>query len=434
MTLTKQEIQELIDRSSDDDINTIRKNAEKVISDATGLFSYNKKFVKKYFYETWVRVIKGADVSWSTESSTLDFIINTLDFNESDWDELGEFIIKFHKSDIDSYGEISKIMGYSNKNVAFSRYMIKNHDIVRSTFSDLSHTIYSYNNRIESKNIDGLSSDELDKLGDALDIFPNGISMGVIFPDKDIIKRILKTPAKIIDYGLKSMHDIGKIYNSAPLEEVIDAIEYMLTIEFKRQHLAILNWFKGKKIILDDDDLLDRIVTKWNKPIQLLPALSKEKTIEYYGNLGESIIIKNTNLSIDEVVEIANSPNGKESLFGSRFFTDEEIAKYPHLFDPRNLKYGPSAYVSKETFKLLNKSAGTRQRYNTEYSDFKVIYRRHVNERYHLSDEEVMYLKEKTNCSNKEFIKSIDNVYTNREVLQADSKILLLGKFCANSQ
>ena len=416
MTLTKQEIQDLIDRSSDKDIADLYNSESFDVRTLKWKYTVNKKFIEKYFYKQ--TLIREANDTWVSILSSLSESVKKLDYDESDWGKHIKYALSLIIKGVYSGADITACIVLTNKNPAFVRYLIKNTEKFASIIGSINGNNYKYSNRLVRSTVYGLTSDELEQLVVALNVYnepPRERGIGVFIEDAPIIKTLFKSTPDIVQYSVQEGISLAGVYAESTKGEVISVIEYLLTKRPIMGYDKILNWFKSKKIILDDD-LVDRIVKKWDRPNELIPVLSKEKTIEYFSKLSPVSLIENDNLSIDEVMEIfRNNPKSNTSkvdLCGTRFFTDEEIAKYPHLFSAKTLKEKPSAYVSKETFKLLNKAAGTRQPYNNDLSNFeKIIINYYAdNDRNNvLNLQNILYLKEKTNCSNSEFISVLKN-------------------------
>ena len=77
-----------------------------------------------------------------------------------------------------------------------------------------------------------------------------------------------------------------------------------------------------------------------------------------------------------------------------RFFTEEEIAANPNLFDPEYVKDSGKSYVSRETFKILNKQFNKRKQYGEGLDDFLTIIRKYSYET--MTIKTIKYLVEKT--------------------------------------
>ena len=106
-------------------------------------------------------------------------------------------------------------------------------------------------------------------------------------------------------------------------------------------------------------------------------------------------------------------------------FTEEEIAANPHFFDPRVLNSRVCAFVSPDTFKLLNKTWGLRLKYNDELGNFADIVSGLQSGA--ISLKTLRYLKEKTNASNEVVFKVIERKHI-KEARSKDAKKLAIVK------
>ena len=84
-----------------------------------------------------------------------------------------------------------------------------------------------------------------------------------------------------------------------------------------------------------------------------------------------------------------------------KFFTEEDILKYPWFFSPQALSAMNRSYVTKSTFKILNAlwkpTVGKTRRWNDKLIDFESIIRANMS----MSIDDVEYLQERTGGTNK---------------------------------
>jgi hypothetical protein len=91
-----------------------------------------------------------------------------------------------------------------------------------------------------------------------------------------------------------------------------------------------------------------------------------------------------------------------------RFSTEEEMQKYPFLFDPEAMKYQTGNYISRKTYTLLNSTWGKKQRYDEEhFSTLEGVTKNMVAG--YITIKNIKYLKMKTGSSNSAVFKSIDS-------------------------
>lgn len=97
------------------------------------------------------------------------------------------------------------------------------------------------------------------------------------------------------------------------------------------------------------------------------------------------------------------------SILGSRYFTDEEIAAYPNLFDPNDIKQKKIyVYISKPTWKQINAQWGRRLQYERYYEQFWSIYRSCINANIKLTSNDIKYIIEKTNADFKTIVDTMN--------------------------
>lgn len=136
------------------------------------------------------------------------------------------------------------------------------------------------------------------------------------------------------------------------------------------------------------------------------------------------ILIKRDSLTLDKIAEFLG-PRSANLCGAPRFFTDEEIAQHPNFFDPDFLRHKPWFYVSRDTFKILNKSWGTKYRYNEDLTDFSAITAALAPAATNIKT--LRYLKEKTNASNEVVVKAIGQKHVD-EAWSKDAKKLAIIK------
>jgi hypothetical protein len=154
--------------------------------------------------------------------------------------------------------------------------------------------------------------------------------------------------------------------------------------------------------------------------------LSDKMVMDNIMSIDIDILIKRESLTLDQITEILGAR--RANLCGApRFFTEEEIAANPHFFDPYSLKNKAWFYVSNDTFKILNKSWGTRYRYNEDLVDFSAITEALVPAATTIKT--LRYLKEKTNASNEVVVKAIDRKHIDEAWSKDAKKLSIIKKF-----
>ena len=113
-----------------------------------------------------------------------------------------------------------------------------------------------------------------------------------------------------------------------------------------------------------NDENISTLLQNNSEP--MLRIMTKDQVIKFRSKFTSDDIANSNKLSLDEFVGLY--PNARLSSIPYGFHTEEEIAKYPQLFNPKS--YGiHGLYYTKETLRILNKFWGTRQRYSPGESD-----------------------------------------------------------------
>jgi len=174
------------------------------------------------------------------------------------------------------------------------------------------------------------------------------------------------------------------------------------------------------------EEILDAILEENYKLMQEIAENIPESLIEKYMNkCNPKSLMTNNNLSLDFYNNHPELSNYFEYLL-YKPYKDEKIAQYPNLFEAKTIKEY-SIYVSKETFKLLNKTHGTKQRYK-EKTFAEIEYEKYIYPEY------ILYLKDKMNVSNSTIIdlylakKNTDAMLTNPRLKNIKILIDILGE------
>jgi hypothetical protein len=149
-----------------------------------------------------------------------------------------------------------------------------------------------------------------------------------------------------------------------------------------------------------DDEQFKKLFDKFGGHVfgYIINNISEKVIEEKIKSIHTGYLVKRQSMSLERMSELLD--HAKTDMSGySRFFTEEEIAQHPHFFDPRALNRRTCLYVSRDTFKILNKTWGTKQQYNDELVDFVTIVRSLTPGA--LSIKTLRYLKEKTSVSNE---------------------------------
>lgn len=111
--------------------------------------------------------------------------------------------------------------------------------------------------------------------------------------------------------------------------------------------------------------------------------------------------------AIDLDFIIKHKGDNRRDLSEYRFFTDEEVLKYPFFVEPTTYiaKY-PKMYISRESWKAINVEWGTRRQYNAKLVSFDDIIGSMLLTAF--TAKNVRYLRDQTNASTRDVMRAID--------------------------
>ena len=162
-----------------------------------------------------------------------------------------------------------------------------------------------------------------------------------------------------------------------------------------------------------------------NSTSALLHIMTKDQIIKFRSKFTSFAIADSNKLSLDEFVELY--PKAKLVSIPKGFYTEEEIAKYPQLFNPKS-SGTLDLYFTKETLKILNREWGTRQRYsaddNGNPSDILI---RNVER---LTPEIIRYLESKGEIDWNRVFKSLND--NNNKLKSINPNLATVGNFINN--
>jgi hypothetical protein len=158
----------------------------------------------------------------------------------------------------------------------------------------------------------------------------------------------------------------------------------------------------------------------------MINNVSEKVIVDNIKSIHLGYLAKRQSMSLERITELVGKKN-YDLTWHSRFFTDEEIAANPHFFDPRVLNRRTSAYVSLDTFKILNKTWELRQQYNDELRYFEPIVSGLAPDA--ITIKTLRYLKEKTQSSNEVVIKAIKRKYIDEAWAKDAKKLAIIQKF-----
>jgi hypothetical protein len=208
-------------------------------------------------------------------------------------------------------------------------------------------------------------------------------------------------------------------------------IKILLDLIYKGEVVAVESWlpyFLEHPDYEIDDEQFRRLFNKFGGHMfmYMINNVSEKAIEEKIKSIHTGYLVTRQSMSLERISELLG--HAKTDLSGSsRFFTEEEIAQHPHFFDPRVLIRRTNHYVSRDTFKILNKSWGTIQQYNDDLVDFVTIVRSLTSDA--LSIKTLRYLKEKTNASNEVVTSTILGRHIDGDMNKDAKKLSIVKNF-----
>lgn len=205
--------------------------------------------------------------------------------------------------------------------------------------------------------------------------------------------------------------EMGLILSGLSVDEFETYVKKNYTDMTNKDASTLTTYYKyeNKDVEISDEltDVFMSNVHSYMTDVQLniVSNLSKDQITKHVDDLSLDVLIL-TDMSLDEIVEIKpKAAETKYDISGKRFFTEEEIINHPNLFDPSVFKRNATAYMSKTTFKLLNKTWKRSQRYPAGVMDFSSIVSS-VKYNY-LTIKTIKYIKEKTGVTDEAVIEAM---------------------------
>ncbi len=172
--------------------------------------------------------------------------------------------------------------------------------------------------------------------------------------------------------------------------------------------------FRGVNSISKEDmiELVDELNDRNIIPgIELVRLMHKDEFLMLRNDLQVPLRVLSTiDGTLDDYIsEYSNHITTYQLLMETRFYTEEEIIAHPEMFDPEVFVNAAVLWYSRDTLKMLNRVHGRNGkarsfRYKPEKMTLRSILFTRVNNDMHTTMSDALYLKEKTNTTNKEFM------------------------------
>jgi hypothetical protein len=246
--------------------------------------------------------------------------------------------------------------------------------------------------------------------------------------DMTIFASTVKSTQKINDLAYLLATEVSKILADLEPREYLQALFKLIDDKVNVRIESWLSYFHEHQDFELNKTQLKKLLDYFGGDMFnfMTGNLTDEMVMDNIMSISVENLIKRNSLTLDKIVEILG-PRRVDLCGLTRFFTEEEIVKYPHFFDPASLNRIPCFYVSRDTFKVLNKSWGTRHRYNEDLVDFSAITAALVPTATTIKT--LRYLKEKTNASNEVVVKAIDRKHIDEAWSKDAKKLSIIKKF-----
>jgi hypothetical protein len=425
-----EEIQELIDNKDWKQLSPYDTESLFELFDARTIgpsdtFTYNLEFFTEFLF---VDKYYNKSANFSAGSIFRIALLNTLQmgFSENDYKE---FLIHGYRFAIDHGIE----HGFSNNISVNSEFLsvdfykaILNSQELSDRFS--SGKFYLIN--FHAGTLKGLTPQEILKLF----LLPVPDANIPVYDQKKLLD-VFDTPEEFIDfYNTLHSKSIGTDINLGEVLSKLSQSEYSEALEYYRTRSGRVPSYYDNIFhyyLHNDHEIPQDVIEKLKQFGALEEYISKLTDKQLEDNAEEfstQELIQNS-ISLDKIMELKPElleERELENLSQYRFSTEEEMVKYPFLFDPEAMKYQTGNYLSRKTHKILNSTWKKSQRYNEEhFSTFEGVTKNMAGG--YITIKNIKYLKEKTGASNS----VVFDVFTkeNRKLLYSNIKnIPVLGK------
>lgn len=388
--------------------------------------SFNKEVFTEFIFNSnyFIKNLRSVSTSNRAIIYNIDSIIinicktilnNNFDISVNDWKNyIKNFYILYSSGRFNSSNYLLfEMFSYHNKNTNYLKALTD--DNIYKQISDLFKWKFQRQIELYKGIFDGLTATEIEKLKNRLSFNKKNIQLASNDKNvKEILKifsfnEILELYDKRINFFIHI--DLGYVLEDYSQEDYFTLLKNR--IESGKTYVSFVSYFKIHKdlevpnwlyeFLFDYEDLGPTEISRKKEFIKnCINNLTEEQIDKQYMNIPTRFLIKKTSLHLSKITEY----KGKDLYDLTReglFYTEEEIAENPHFFNPEKLSKGEKLYyVTEDTFKLLNKTWGKRQRYNNDLTDFFEIVNKLSYNSFTIKN--IKYLQEKTNVKNTKVI------------------------------
>ena len=345
-------------------------------------------------------------------------------FSTKEWKEIANGLCDLFKANRINVATVIDNMKITGKDVEFLRVLAD--DDLYKRLSEITMTGMSAY-RLDANEFAKLSPDEQEKVALRL-TYGQRTRVYIDNGDMTIFASAVKSTQKINDLAYLLATEVSKILADLEPSEYLRALLKLIDDKVNVRIESWLTYFHEHQDFELNKTQLKKLLDYFGGDMFnfMTGNLTDEMIMDNIMSISVENLIKRNSLTLDKIVEILG-PRRVDLCGQTRFFTEEEIVKYPHFFDPASLNRIPCFYVSRDTFKVLNKSWGTRHRYNEDLVDFSAITATLVPTATTIKT--LRYLKEKTNASNEVVINAIKRKHIDEAWSKDAKKLSIIKKF-----
>lgn len=342
-----------------------------------------------------------------------------------DWKEVIDTVNILYSNKIIDGRACANILDITGKDVDYLRVLLDPKTVAKLS----SIRVFGFTaNRLNAEEFTKLTPDEQSIVAPLLTYNSDNIRVHVEKGDARIFANVAKDYKELNDISRKLMLKVSSVLADLGPDEYTKAL---LDLIYKDESLFAESWlpyFLEHPDYEIDDEQFRRLFNKFGGHMfmYMINNVSEEAIEKQIKSIHTGYLINRKSMSLGRISELLGHVKTDFSG-GSRFFTEEEIAKHPHFFDPRALIRRTNHYVSRDTFKILNRAWGTRQQYNDDLVDFVTIVRSLSSTV--LSVKTLRYLKEKTNASNEVVTSTILGRHIDGDMSKDAKKLSIVKNF-----
>ncbi len=348
-----------------------------------------------------------------------------VNLSTDDWKKIISATDTLRAKEVINSTALANVLNITGKDVNYLRLLLDDKMVAKLSSYDLTSASYFKLNAIEFAK---LSPEEQHKIAPLLTYNNNAIRVYIDNGDERIFANVTKDYREINIISQRLILRVSSILADLGPDEYTKALLEMIDSGDDVTVVSWLPYFLEHPDYEIDDEQFKKLFDKFGAHafMYITNNVSEKVIVDNIKSIHIGYLVKRQSMSLERLTELVGKKN--TDLTGhSRFFTEEEIAANPHFFDPRVLNRIVCAYVSHDTFKLLNKTWGLRQKYNDELRYFEAIVSGLPPDA--ISPKTLRYLKEKTKASNEVVINAIKRKHLDDAWGKYAKKLVIVKKF-----